>query len=1085
MKHIFAITTLFFSINLFAQDKPKWDVNIPPGKSKEVSFTANEGTWMNLDVSPDGSTIAFDMLGDIYTMPISGGTATAIRTGLAWEVQPRWSPDGKKILFTSDSAGGDNIFYMDADGNNVKQITKESFRLLNNAVWMPDGQYIIARKHFTSGRSLGAGEMWMYHISGGDGIQLTKRKNDQQDVNEPTISPDGKMLYYSEDVYPGGYFQYNKDPNSEIFVINSYNMETGETKRVTGGPGGACRPQISNKGDKIAYVRRVREKSVLYIYEISTGREWAIYDGLSKDQQEAWTVFGIYTGFDWMPDDKEIVIWAKGKIIKINIADKKATDIPFTVNAKHKLMETVQFENKAYEEEFDLKVLRNAVTSPDGNRLVFSALGSLYFSQNGKTPERLTTGTDFEAEPQFNAKGDQIVYVTWNDESLGKIQIYNLTTKKSTVVTNDPAIYRTPSFSPDGRQIVYRKEGGNGHQGYQYNTNSGIYTAVVNGENAELITQEGEKPMFSADGSEIFFTTGGFLFGSIAKAFKKYSFKTKKTEVVFNTSYTTNFVPSPDNKWVAFTELYKVYIAPMPKTGQPIGLSAKTKAVPVAQVARDAGINLHWSADSKSLHWTLGNEYFTESLNRRFLFLEGALDSIPPIDTVGTKISLTIKTDKPKGKIAFKNANIITMENDKVIKNGIVLVEENIIKYVGPASGVKLDNNTKTIDVKGKTIMPGLIDVHAHLGAFRDGISPQKHWEYFANLAYGVTTTHDPSVNSEITFAQSEMVKAGVLTGPRIFSTGTILYGADGDFKAEINSLEDAKSALRRTKAFGAFSVKSYNQPRREQRQQVIEAARQLGIRVVPEGGSFFYHNMSMVADGHTSVEHNIPVAPLYKDVVNFWSNTKTSNTPTLIVNYGGLTGEYYWYQNTEVWKKEKLLKYTPRSIIDSRSRHRTMVPQEEYENGHILTSKSCKKLADAGVNINLGAHGQLQGLGAHWELWMLQQGGMSNYQALKSATVNGAELLGMEKQIGTLKAGKLADLIVIDGNPMEDIRKTENVIYTMINGRLYDTETMDEIGNTSKKRTKFYWELDGSGLAYPFHQETNGFMGVRCACGL
>ena len=1085
MKHFLFLAILVLPFLSFSQDKPKWDVNNPPGAFKDVSFTTNEGTWMNVDVSPNGTMITFDLLGDIYTLPISGGTATTIRSGLAWEVQPRWSPDGKKILFTSDSAGGDNIFSMDADGKNVKQITKESFRLLNNAVWMPDGQYFIARKHFTSGRSLGAGEMWMYHISGGDGIQLTKRKNDQQDVNEPSVSPDGKMLYYSEDVYPGGYFQYNKDPNSEIFAINSYNMETGEIKRVTGGPGGACRPQISNNGEKIAYVRRVREKSVLYIYEIATGREWAIYDQLSKDQQEAWTIFGIYTGFDWMPDDKEIVIWAKGKIVRVNIENKKATDVTFTVQAKHKLMETVQFQNEAYEDQFEVKVLRNATTSPDGTKIVFSALGSLYASQNGKTPERLTTGTDFEAEPQFNAKGDHIVYVTWNDESLGKIQTYNFATKNSTIVTKEPAIYRTPSFSPDGNQIVYRKEGGNGHQGYQYNTNSGIYTCEANGENPILITQEGEKPTFSADGNDIYYTTGGFLFGSVSKAFKKYNLKTKKSEIVFNTSYTTNFVPSPDNKWVAFTELYKVYFSPMPKTGQPIGLSAKTKMVPVAQVARDAGINLHWSADSKKLHWTLGNEYFTESLMRRFSFLEGALDSIPPIDTLGSKISLVIKTDKPKGKIAFKNANILTMENDKIIKNGVVLIEENMIKYVGPSSGIKLDNQTKVIDIKGKTIMPGLIDVHAHLGAFRDGISPQKHWEYYANLAYGVTTTHDPSVNSEITFAQSEMVKAGVLTGPRIYSTGTILYGADGDFKAEINSLEDAKSALRRTKAFGAFSVKSYNQPRREQRQQVIEAARQLGIRVVPEGGSFFYHNLSMVADGHTSVEHNIPVAPLYNDVISFWSHTKTSNTPTLIVNYGGLTGEYYWYQNTDVWKKEKLLKFTPRSIIDSRSRHRTMVPQEEYENGHILTSQSCKKLADAGVNINLGAHGQLQGLGVHWELWMLQQGGMTNFQALKSATVNGAELLGMQHQIGTLKAGKLADLIVIDGNPIEDIRKSENVVYTMINGRLYDTDTMNEIGNSDKKRTKFYWELDGSGLNYPFHQETNSFMGIRCACGL
>jgi len=1075
----------FCTLSATSQDKPKWDVNNPPGTFKEVEFTAAEGTWMNLDISPDGNTIAFDLLGDIYTMPVTGGQARAIRSGLAWEVQPRWSPDGSRILFTSDAGGGDNIFVMKKDGSDAKQITKENFRLLNNAVWMPDGQYFVARKHFTSGRSLGAGEMWMYHITGGDGIQLTKRKNDQQDVNEPAISPDGKMLYYSEDVYPGGYFQYNKDPNSEIFVIQSYNFETGESKRVTGGPGGACRPQVSNKGDKLAYVRRVREKSVLFVYDIATGREWPVYDQLSKDQQEAWTIFGIYTGFDWAPDDKHIIIWAKGQIIKINMENKMATEIPFMANVKHKLMETVRFENKAFEDKYEVKVLRNTVTSPDEKTIVFSALGYLYTSTDGKTPVRLTAGNDFEAEPSFNASGNQLVYVTWNDEKLGQIMTYDFLSKKATPITKDPAIYRTPSFSPDGNTIVYNKEGGNGHQGYTYSLNSGIYTMDLKTKQSAFITAEGEKPQFSADGKEVFYTTGGFLFGSVAKAFKKFNLKTQKTDVIFNTSYTTHFVPSPDNKWVAFMELYKLYVAPMPKTGQAIGLSAKTKAVPVAQVAKDAGINLHWSADSKKLHWTLGNEYFTEKLNRRFQFLEGAPDSIPPIDTVGTKISLTFKADKPEGKIALVNANIITMENEQVIKNGAVVVEGNLIKYVGPYAGTQIDGQTKIIDMKGKTIMPGLIDVHAHLGAFRDGISPQKHWEYYANLAYGVTTTHDPSVNSEITFAQSEMVKAGTLVGPRIFSTGTILYGADGDFKAEINSLEDAKSALRRTKAYGAFSVKSYNQPRREQRQQVIEAARQLGIRVVPEGGSFFFHNMSMVADGHTSIEHNIPVAPLYKDVIQFWSHTGTSNTPTLIVNYGAVTGEYYWYQNTEVWKNEKLLKYIPRPIIDSRSRHRVMVPDEEYQNGHILTSRSCKKLADSGVNINLGAHGQLQGLGAHWELWMLSQGGMSNYQALKCATVNGAALLGMEKQLGTLQVGKLADMIVIDGNPMEDIRKSENVVYTMVNGRLFDTETMNEVGNTDKKRTKFYWELDGSGVAYPFIGETKSFMNIRCACGL
>ncbi|MBK8820319.1 MAG: PD40 domain-containing protein [Saprospiraceae bacterium] len=1073
------------SFNMFSQEKPKWNVNNPPGQSKDVQFTATEGTWLNLDVSPDGKTIVFDLLGDIYSMPISGGQATCLRSGLAWEVQPRWSPDGNKILFTSDVEGGDNIFYMDYKGENVKQVTKESFRLLNNAIWMPDGQYIIARKHFSSSRSLGAGEMWMYHISGGEGMQLTKRKNDQQDVNEPCISPDGKKLYYSEDMYPGGYFQYNKDPNNEIFVIQSYDFETGEIIRITGGSGGACRPQISHDGKFLAFVRRIRENSALFIRELATGKEWPLYNDLSKDQQEAWTIFGVYTGFNWTPDDKNIIIWAKGKIQKIDVQTKKAVEIPFKVTVNHKLMETVEFENPAFENEFEVKVLRNLATSPDGKKVVFSALGKLYVSDNFGTPKTLFSGEYMEAEPSFSFDGKKLVYVTWNDETLGTIKLYDFTTGQTKTLTKDPAIYRTPSFSPDGNTIVYRKEGGNGHQGYLYSLEAGIYTTKVEGGEPEFITGEGEKPQFSATGKEIFFTTGGFLFGSISKAFKKYNIEDKKTLVVFNTSYTTNFVPSPDNNWIAFTELHKVYISPMPVTGQPIGISAKTKAVPVAQVAKDAGYNLHWSSDSKKLLWSLGNEYFSAPLEKRFLFLEGAPDSIPPMDSTGVKILLKVKSDKPVGKMAFKNAQIITMENNQVIKNGTVVVEGNKIVYVGGAGGAPIDKNTKVYDVKGKTIMPGLVDVHAHLGAFRDGISPQKHWEYFANLAFGVTTTHDPSSNSEITFAQSEMVKAGVLTGPRIFSTGTILYGADGDFKAEINSLEDAKSAIRRTKALGAFSVKSYNQPRREQRQQVIEAARQLGIRVVPEGGSFFYHNLSMVADGHTSIEHNLPVAPLYHDVIQFWSRTKTSNTPTLIVNYGGINGEYYWYQNTEVWKNKKLLTFTPRPVIDARSRHRTMVPDEEYENGHILTSKSLKKLNDQGVKINLGSHGQIQGLGAHWELWMFQQGGMTNYEALKCATINGAKLLGMEKEIGSLKVGKLADLIVIDGNPLLDIRKSEKVIYTMINGRLYDTENMDEIGHTSKTRSKFFWELEGSGNIFPFFSDTHGIMGGKCACGL
>ncbi len=1085
-KSLLTLISLLIVSLAWAQDKKedKWDVANPPGEFKEIEFTTDEGTWMNLDVSPNGQTIAFDMMGDIYSIPITGGTAKLLRGGLPYEVQPRFSPDGKHIIFTSDAGGGDNVWMMKADGSDAKQITKESFRLLNNAVWMPDGEYFVARKHFTSGRSLGAGEMWMYHKTGGSGIQLTKRKNDQQDVNEPCVSSDGKYLYFSEDMYPGGYFQYNKDPNSQIYVIRQYDFEKGEVKNIISGPGGACRPQISNDGKRMAYIRRVRTKTVLVVHDLETGEENILYDNLSKDQQEAWAIFGVYTGFNWTPDDKNIIIWGKGKIWKVDATKGGASEIPFTVNAKHKMMETVRFEQQVDSDKFDVNVIRQARTSPDGKTLVFNAIGYLWQMKlpNGK-PKRISKNGDFEFEPSFSPNGNEIVYVTWNDEALGNIYTMNLGSGAKKKINKKKGIYRTPTFSPDGKQIVYRKEGGNMHQGYTHSKEPGIYTVSANGGDATFVTPQGENPLFSADGKRILYQTGGFLFGSLTKAFKSVKLDGTDEKKVFDTKYSTNFSPSPDNKWIAFTDLYKVYIAPMPLPGQPIGLSPDTKAVPVAQVAKDAGISLHWSADSKALNWTLGNEYFSNKLTDRFLFLENAVDSLPPIDTIGIKIPLEMETDRPEGIIVLKNARIITMENDEVIENGTIIIEDNKIKSVGEGSSSLIPKNAKIIDCSGKTIMPGIVDVHAHLGAFRYGLSPQKHWQYYANLAYGVTTTHDPSSNSEMTFSQSEMVKAGIMIGPRIYSTGTILYGADGDFKALINNLEDARSALRRTKAYGAFSVKSYNQPRREQRQQVMQAARELGINVYPEGGSFFYHNMTMVADGHTGVEHNIPVAPLYKDVIEFWSATETGNTPTLIVNYGGVNGEYYWYQKTNVWEDEHLLKYTPRPIIDSRSRHRTMIPDEEYENGHILVSKSCTKLQNAGVDINLGSHGQIQGIGAHWELWMLAQGGMSNMQALKAATINGATYIGMDKEIGSIKAGKLADLVVLDKNPLEAIQNTKTVRYTIINGRMYDVETMNEIGNYDSKRTKFYWEMPGSGNAYPLHMKTNSFMWPNCSC--
>ena len=285
-----------------------------------------------------------------------------------------------------------------------------------------------------------------------------------------------------------------------------------------------------------------------------------------------------------------------------------------------------------------------------------------------------------------------------------------------------------------------------------------------------------------------------------------------------------------------------------------------------------------------------------------------------------------------------------------------------------------------------------------------------------------MTTSHDPSNDTETVFTNAELIRSGAKLGPRLFSTGTILYGAETPFKAVVETYEDALSHLRRLKAVGAFSVKSYNQPRRDARQMIIKAARELEMMVVPEGGLAALHEPDARARRPHGRRALAAGAAHLQGRVQLFARSKSGYTPTLIVGYGGLSGEYYWYQHTNVWEDERLLRFMPREVVDARSRRRTMAPEDDFN--HVLIAQGAKQIADAGGAVQLGAHGQLQGLGAHWELWMLQQGGMTPMEALRAATIDGARYLGLDGEIGSLENGKLADLIVLDRNPLENIRQ-------------------------------------------------------------
>jgi imidazolonepropionase-like amidohydrolase/Tol biopolymer transport system component len=1065
------------------QEKPPekaWDVAAPLGPVSKLAFDTSEGTWMNVDVSPDGKRVVFDLLGDIYIMSIDGSGSSPARrltSGPAFDMQPRFSPDGRRIAIASDRDGLWNIWTIDTDGGSAKQISREKRWFVNSPAWSPDGQHIYARRHFVKERSLGAGEIWMYHSgAASDGLQVTERTGWQKDNGEPDLSPDGRYLYYSKDVTPGQTFEYNKDPNGTIYAVMRRDLVTGRERRAVSVQGGSVTPQVSPDGRTLAYLRRVRLKSVLYLRDLESGRDRELFDRVDKDLQEAWAVHGLYPQYAWTPDGRSIVIWGEGSIWKVDAASGRAAPIPFTVRVESTLNDALRFPQKVHPDEFPVRMLRDVRVAPDGRRVVYSALGKLYIRTlpDGE-PRRLTTDEGFEFAPSFSRDGQWIVYVTWSDAEMGRVKVVRPDGAAGRDVVSEPGHYMDPSFSPDGQKIVYRHVGGDDVRGRYFGQDEGVYVVSAAGGEPILARENGDSPEFDHTGTRIYVRevrNEKFTLLSVGVPAGESPLPGRDEIEHVRSDNATQYAVSPDGRWLAFEERFRTYIAPFPRTSRPVDIAPASQAYPVQRVSRDAGFYLHWSSDSRRLYWTLGPELFSRDVAETFAFAGPAASGTPAAspktdpESKGIPIGFTIGSDKPAGSLALVGARVITMGGLEpgtvsgtpgVIENATVLVEGNRIVAVGPGAAVQVPSSARRIDVTGKTIMPGIIDVHGHVGGESDRLPAQSNWVLAANVAFGVTTSHDPSNNTETVFTNAELIRLGAKLGPRLFSTGTILYGAETPFKAVVETYEDALSHLRRLKAVGAFSVKSYNQQRRDARQMIIKAARELQMMVVPEGGSLLYMNETHVLDGHTGVEHSLPVPRIYKDVVELFARSRSGYTPTMIVGYGGLSGEYYWYQHANVWEHEQLLRFTPRHVVDARARRRTMAPEGDFN--HVLIGRGAKQIADEGGMVLLGAHGQLQGLGAHWELWMMEQGGMTPMEALRAATIDGARYLGLDGDIGSLEKGKLADLIVLDRNPLENIRNTDSVGMVMLNGRLYDAKTLNEIGNHPRERLPFWFE--------------------------
>jgi len=290
-------------------------------------------------------------------------------------------------------------------------------------------------------------------------------------------------------------------------------------------------------------------------------------------------------------------------------------------------------------------------------------------------------------------------------------------------------------------------------------------------------------------------------------------------------------------------------------------------------------------------------------------------------------------------------------------------------------------------------------------------------------------------------------VDSGDIIGLRAFSTGPGVFH-DNDFK----SVEEVKGVLTKYKKYyGTHNIKSYVVGDRKQRQFMVQASKELEMMPTTEGALDLKLNLTHVIDGFHGNEHTLPITPLFNDVLQMFAKSGIAETPTLIVNYGGPFGEDYWFENTEVHDNAKLNHFVPHRILDQRTKRRPdWFRKDEYAFPKLAAQMT--KLVHAGGLVGVGSHGEMQGIGYHWEMWMLASGGMTPLEVLRCATVNGSKIVGRPEELGSIEPGKLADLVIMDKNPLDDVHNTNTIHWVMKNGELFEGDTLDQVWPEQKK---------------------------------
>jgi Tol biopolymer transport system component/imidazolonepropionase-like amidohydrolase len=1019
------------------KDSKGWSIEEIHGPKVPFETDVDEGTYISLDVSPDGSTIIFDLLGDLYTIPISGGKATRITSGPAWDCQPRYSPDGKHIVFMSDRNGSDQIWIADPDGTQGRAFTNDAAHQFMSPIYAWDGRSLIALQGDVSA-GVGVHQLMFFDINGGSGIKMLEHVT----ATGPAPSKDGRYVYYSA-------------PAGSGTRIERLDRQNGQALPVTGGYGRALRPLTSSDGRLLAYLRSVDNETLLIVRTLENGQERVVYQPMDTISSS----YGIddtdaAAGYAFTPDNSSIVFSAQGKIHKVDLGSGANAIIPFSAHIEQMLTQKVYVPQHISEAPFAPKVLHWTQPTPDGESLIFGATGKLYrYNISSKQSQIIADGPGLQYAPAISPDGQWLAYVTWSDIEGGNVYKMPIGGGSPTKLTAVPGRYTNPSWSLDGQKLVVAAA----QQSYEdyvtlswnicwLETNQEGTPHVIASTLPRGYRRQDPEPRFDASGERVFYAEPK---GSQAELVLVRLDGTDIHHLV-HFEYPDEIVPSPDGRSVVYVERQDTFLVDLPLLGgqEPLRIDTKNGVLPVRRLSKVGGDYIYWLDGGKSICWSWGPNFSR-------IKVADAGEAKEKAETVA--VDFQIPRPTPQGDLLLKNARILTMGTPEVIEHGDLLVENGRIKAVGASGKLSAPAGAKVMDLSGKTLIPGLIDIHAHYPLDTEAdtdVHPERNWVLLSNLAYGVTTWRDPSARSQSIFALAEMVEAGRTLGPRIFSTGDIFFSEEDWCCGQIRDFDDAVALVQRQKAIGADYIKEHTDPTRRQLQWAVEAARQNDIMITTDVSGGPRRPLREVMDGYTGIEHYFFAPRVYKDVIALMARAGTYWCPTLIVSPGM---ENYYYLTTDMHSDAKIRHFTPHSNTDQSMHGAKYTLPEEWQ-----FHESAKTIADVvhgGGKVAMGAHGNRQGLGSHWEVWSMQSGGLTQMEALRSATLISAEAIGLQNDLGSLETGKVADLIVLNANPLEDIRNTTKIAFVLKGGTMWNGDTLDEVWPQQRKLEPLAWE--------------------------